>query len=177
VEQLRQEIGHDGVPYVDPTLAGVNARVMLLLETPSRVAVHGSSMISPDNDDPTAANVWELYERSGLRRDHAIHWNAVPWFLGTEAKNQNASRSDIVGALPALHRLIVLLPHLRLVVTMGEIARRAFALYLLSPEARLVPWLAVAHPGPRVRNTWPPLWGDIERAFTKAKCIVNDGIG
>ncbi|WP_446214592.1 uracil-DNA glycosylase family protein [Micromonospora sp. IBSANI012] len=98
-------------------------------------------------------------------RGRCVHWNAVPWFMGDEKKNKNATRSDIEPGLPWLARFIALLPDLKLVVTMGGIARQAFALYLLREDAHLVPWLAVAHPSPRVRNTNPLLWQDIPRAF------------
>ncbi|MCO1594866.1 uracil-DNA glycosylase [Micromonospora sp. RHAY321] len=174
VEELRAERGDQSVPYVDPTLGGVHAQVLFLLETPARAAALGSSMLSPDNDDSTAAHVWEFYRASGLRRDRCLHWNAVPWFMGDEKKNKGATRSDIEPGLPWLARLIDLLPALRLVVTMGGIARQAFALYLLREEAKLVPWLAVAHPSPRVRNTNYPLWQDIARAFEIAGAVVVD---
>ena len=168
VEEIRTERGHQGVPYVDPTLGGMHAQVLFLLETPARAAALGSAMLSPDNDDWTAAHVWEFYRESGLRRGRCVHWNAVPWFMGDGKKNRNATRSDIEPGLPWIARFIALLPGLKLVVTMGGIARQAFALYLLRGDAHLVPWLAVAHPSPRVRNTYPLLWQDIPRAFSVA---------
>jgi uracil-DNA glycosylase len=168
VDRIRVHVGHDQVPYVDPTFGGVHARVLFLLETPARAAALGSAMLSPDNDDATAANVWQLYRDFGLSRTAAIHWNAVPWFMGDASRNKNAQRSDIVAALPWLAAMIDLLPELRLVVTMGGIARQAFALHLLRDDARLLPWLAVAHPSPRVRNTNPALWHDVRAAFAKA---------
>lgn len=172
VEEIRAVRGHPGVPYVDPTLGGVNAQVLFLLETPARAAALGSTMLSPDNDDWTAAHVWAFYRSSGLSRDRCVHWNAVPWFMGDKKKNKNAARSDFESGLPWLARFVHLLPHLKLVVTMGAIARQAFTLYLLREDARLVPWLAVAHPSPRVRNTNPRLWEDIPRAFDVAARIT-----
>src|SRR5258705_12545184 len=68
VDGIRHALGHDGVPYVDPTTGGLNARVMFLLETPARTAALGSKMLSPDNNDGTAANIWKLYQESGLPR-------------------------------------------------------------------------------------------------------------
>lgn len=100
VARIRDTTGNDAVPYVDPTLGGVNARVLFLL--------------------------------------------------------------------------IELLPGLRLVVTMGEIARRSFSLHLLRRESPLVPWLAVAHPSGRVRSSNPALWRDAQAAFVKAAEIVRD---
>jgi uracil-DNA glycosylase len=146
-----------------------------LLETPARAAALGSTMLSPDNDDASAANVWHAYGQSGLSRQHGMHWNAVPWFMGDATKNKNAERSDIEPGLYWLTRLVDLMPDLRLVVTMGDIARQAFALYLLREDARLIPWLAVAHPSPRVRNTNPQLWDDTMRSFVVAAKVATAG--
>jgi uracil-DNA glycosylase len=174
VDRIHVATRNQAVPYVDPTSGGVNARVLFLLETPAKTAALKSTMLSPDNNDTTAANVWELYRESGLPRDNAIHWNAVPWFMGTEKLNKGASRSDIVVGLPWLAEMVELLPRLRLVVTMGDIARRSFGLYLLMPEARLIPWLAVAHPSGRVQSAHSELWGDIRAAFDKAAALVRE---
>ncbi|WP_238015010.1 uracil-DNA glycosylase [Dactylosporangium sp. AC04546] len=171
VDRIRADVGHDHVPYVDPTFGGVEARVLFVLETPARPAALGSGMLSPDNDDATAANVWQLYKDFGLDRAAAVHWNAVPWFMGDVDRNKNAQRSDIALGLPWIAELVKLLPDLRLVVTMGVIAREAFGLYLLRDDARLLPWLPVAHPSPRVRNTNPALWQDIRAAFGKAAAV------
>ena len=174
VEQLRKERATDSVPYVDPTLGGVRARVLFLLETPARAAALKSQMLSPDNDDPTAENLWKFYEESGLPRARAVHWNAVPWFMGTVDKNKGASIEDLKEGLIWLGRFRELLPELRLVVTMGGIAQRAFALHLLQPESRLLPWLAVAHPSDRVLRTNPELRGGIQMAFAKAAQSVGE---
>lgn len=173
VEVIRQERGHEFVPYVDPTLSGVNARILFLLETPARPAALSSRMLSPDNNDSTAANVWELYRQSGLPRDKATHWNAVPWFLGDESRNRNARHADILEGIPWLARMIDLLPQLRLVIAMGRVAQRSFALYLLRSDARLLPWFAVAHPSGRVRHANPSLWNDMSTAFLRAADIAR----
>jgi len=54
-------MGADAVPYVDPVSGGIRSRVMFLLEAPGRAAAHRKTLLSPDNDDPPAANVWRLY--------------------------------------------------------------------------------------------------------------------
>jgi uracil-DNA glycosylase len=96
--------------------------------------------------------------------------------MGDERKNKNATRADIEPGQPWLAQLIQLLPDLRLVIAMGGIARQAFALYSLREDARLLPWLAVAHPSPRVRNTNPVLWDDIPRAFRVAVSVTSAGL-
>ncbi|MEV4757728.1 uracil-DNA glycosylase [Micromonospora sp. NPDC049559] len=170
VEQIRVLVGTD-VPYVDPTLGGVDAEVLFLFESPARTAVR-SALLSPDDDDPAAANVWEFYRASGLDRRRCVHWNAVPWPLGADRKSRHAERNDIEQALPWLSRFVDLLPRLRLVVALGDAARQALALYLLREDARLVPWLAVAHPSGRVRGANPRIWQDVSRAFDVAARIT-----
>lgn len=97
------------IPYVDPDSGGINSRVLFLLEAPASAAAHGSTMLSPDNDDGTAANIFRLYQESGLRRDHAIHWNAVPWYIGDGTKIRAAKRADIVEGNRWLTELIDLM--------------------------------------------------------------------
>lgn len=51
VERMRAERGQDAVPWFDPTEAGVNARILLLLEAPGARAAtkRGSGFVSPVN--------------------------------------------------------------------------------------------------------------------------------
>jgi hypothetical protein len=50
---------------------------------------------------------------------------------------------------------------------------QCFAPYLPREDAHLVPWLAVAHSSPRVRNTNRPLWNDNPRAFDVGARITD----
>ena len=40
--------------------------MLFLLDPPARSTAGASTMLSPDNNDPVAANVWEFYRASGL---------------------------------------------------------------------------------------------------------------
>lgn len=168
VRRIRRASGDPMVPFVDPDSAGVRARIMFLLEAPAGAAAHGSGMLSPDNDDGTAANMWKLYQESGLPRGAAVHWNAVPWYLGAQGRIRPATRQDISEGLPWLGRLVGLLPELALVVTMGGKARNSFARHLLSKGAPLRPWLSVPHPSGRVFGTRPELRAEVLAAFQRA---------
>ena len=70
-------------------------------------------MVSADNDDSTAANVWRAYAETGLRRDRSLIWNAVPWYLGGADKISSARPSDIRAGGPWLLAFLGLLPRLR----------------------------------------------------------------
>lgn len=171
VREIRSATGDPAVPYADPDGGGVRARVLFVLEAPAGAAAHGSGMLSPDNDDQTAANIWGLYRESGLQRSRCTHWNAVPWYLGDGSRVRAAKRSDIEAGAAWLDRLIDLLPELRLVVAMGVAARRSMASYLLRDGARLVPWLAVPHPSQRVMNIDPSARAGLQRAFARAAMV------
>ncbi len=93
VDEIREVRQTDTVPYVDPVSGGVLARVLFVLESPARPAALGSGMLSPDNNDQTAANMWQLYRQSGLTRSAALHWNAVPWYVGENGKGRRRPRA------------------------------------------------------------------------------------
>ena len=64
------------IPYIDISIqitGGVQARALVMLDNPStRVeAGTGSGLLSLDNDDRMARNLYEAYER------HKIHWSNV----------------------------------------------------------------------------------------------------
>ncbi|MDA3657686.1 hypothetical protein [Mycobacterium xenopi] len=85
--------GH--VPYVDPVCSGVHARALVLLENPSTrtAAGTGSGLLSLDNDDRTARNLREAYDR------HHIDWSQI---VGRERRTLLASSIPTV-APPALN--------------------------------------------------------------------------
>jgi len=74
------------IPTFDPAEAGTEARVLLLIEAPGPMtnslnANPGSGLISSDNNDATAENLWRARQAAGLI-DRTLLWNVVPWYLG-----------------------------------------------------------------------------------------------
>ena len=122
------EAGKGDVPFIDPDSGGIAARVLFLLEAPARAAAHGSGMLSADNDDTTAAHVWEGYQLSGLPRGWGVHWNAVPWYVGKGEKIRAVTPAEVTEGLTWLSELLDLLPELRVVLAMGVPARKAVSL-------------------------------------------------
>jgi uracil-DNA glycosylase len=173
VDEIRQSRGTRDVPHVDPLSGGIHARVLFVLESPAGPAALGSGMLSPDNDDATAAHMWQLYQQSGLSRAHGLHWNSVPWYIGKDGREVNVTKANEADGRVWLDRLMDLLQELRLVVTMGKPAERAYRDYA-ETAARQIEWLAVAHPSPRVRNGHPHLWPAIEAAFARAAEVSAD---
>jgi hypothetical protein len=116
VERIRvSKYGDTSVPWFDPTGAGINARVLMLLQDPSKVAKEGTGFISPDNPDKTADNTSYFRDKANLQPDELIHWNIVPWAI-----NDRNSSLEINKAKPFLNEFIDLLPKLEIVVCMGD---------------------------------------------------------
>lgn len=173
VEEIARTVGVE-VPYVDPDCAGVNARVLLLLEAPGGAAAHGSRMLSADNDDRTAANVWRAYRDSGLPRGWGLHWNAVPWYLGERGKIAAAKAHDIEQGREWLLRLVDLLPELRVVLCLGNAARDAVSPGRALLEARGLTLLSAPHPSQRVYNVTRGAAQDaVHAAFDEATKLAS----
>jgi Holliday junction resolvase RusA-like endonuclease len=164
------------VPMVDPDSAGVNARVLLVLESPGRIGVtspKGSGMISCDNNDQTAANVWMLHTDTALRREWCMPWNIVPWYLGSTERNVPASSQDAEGGLPYFWELLDQLPHLRAVIAMGKPASAALSTLRSQLAERGVRLLQAPHPSPQNLNTRPGERAAIAEVFREARAIVE----
>ena len=142
-------------PRVDPDSGGTRARVLLLLETPSTTATYGSGIVSVDNDDATAANLWRALEASGLDRRETVLWNAVPWFTGTPERGAAPTAGELRLGQTWLLPFLTLLPRLEVVVALGRSAQSAAAPFATATPAlrgRQLRVLLAPHPSQRVYN-------------------------
>lgn len=176
INELTQKIikaGKGDVPFVDPDSGGVNARVLFVLEAPARAAAHGSGMLSADNDDTSAAHVWEGYAHSGLRRDFGVHWNAVPWYVGKKEKIRAVTPQEVVDGREWLVALLELLPDLNVVFTMGVPARKALQPLADSLSDRGVTIVSTWHPSPRNYNSRPHSREEVLAAFDQVRRLAG----
>lgn len=182
VERIRLARGEgNSVPWFDPESGGRHAEVLLLFEAPGARAVGsgpvrpnrpGSGFISPDNNDDSAAAVFELENEAGLPRDRALHWNIVPWYVGEGTKIRAVTKADRLEAAPWLGELLALLSDLRVVVLCGEAAQRGWDEYAGQRPADL--WVVrCPHPSPVNLRTRPYAHDEILEAFTEAAWIVD----
>lgn len=116
------------IPAIDPADAGVDARVLLLMEAPGPMTNAfsgrpGSGFISSDNDDATAENLWHARRAAGLV-DGTLLWNVVPWYLGPA--NKKPTVADLREGAGPVRELIAMLPNLHTVVTLGVFARKGW---------------------------------------------------
>ncbi|MFE9747459.1 uracil-DNA glycosylase [Saccharothrix saharensis] len=142
------------VPLFDPASGGVNSKVLLLLESPGP-ASSGSGFNSPDNDDPTAANVFAAMAEAGLSRRVSLSWNVVPWHLN----NREPSPAELRAAVPYLVELLRMLTALKAVVVLG---RPAGTGWTLSGRGHKLKVFNAPHPSPLHINRdragrWPQL--------------------
>jgi len=146
VERLRESKREAAVPYFDPTEAGIEARILLLLEAPGRRSAleAGSGFVSPDNDDQTAQNMWHLLREAGIDRARdVVTWNVVPWYLGDGRKIRATRSSDLDEAREATRELLSMLPNVRVVVLLGRPAASAWRALGFNLEAT-----EASHPSP-----------------------------
>jgi hypothetical protein len=118
------------LPHFDPAESGIEARVLLLLEAPGPKTVPewgGSGLISVDNDDPTAQNVWKTGNAVGLH-EHVLAWNIVPSVLGRASVKP--TDQEIEQGANELRGLLDLLPELRVIVLAGRKAKGGWDAHL-----------------------------------------------
>ena len=123
------------VPTADPDGGGVRARVLILLETPSRAGGYQTGIVSIDNDDSAAANLWRALSATGLDRRHVLVWNAVPWYVGSPDKIRPPRPAEVRAGRIWLLRLVDRLPELSVVICLGRAA--ASAVSPAAPSSRL----------------------------------------
>ena len=170
VDRIRvSEHGDDTVPYFDPAGAGINARVLILQQDPSKVAAEKTKFISPDNPDKTADNTTWLRNEAGLKPDELVHWNIVPWHIGKKDADD-----EIDNASSFLTETIQLLTKLEVVVCMGDKARDGWD--KAKPDNRSKPgWKPIAIPSDTelvVLSCPHPSWRNIDGA-NKHKSIID----
>lgn len=148
VDAIRLEQG-EFVPYVDPDSAGALARVLFVLESPAGPAALGSGMLSPDNDDATAANMWEAYQASGLPRNAALHWNAVPWYVGDAGRERNVTSDQTMTGHHYLRRLLEMTDGVEVIVAMGKPAQSSLNRLEADLKQRGIRLIECIHPSRR----------------------------
>lgn len=165
VKQLRERFPPKWeFPDFDPYDGGQEAELLFLLEKPGPMTSanggSGSGFISRNNDDPTAAAVFDFMVKAGIPRERTVLWNTVPGWNGSIAMDKEERRNGRA----EIPTLISLLPKLKGVVLVGRQAQRATKQIL---ELNL-PVFASSHPSPKVRSINRHLWNDIPFSWASA---------
>ena len=139
-------------PYFDPKSGGVQAQVLLLLESPG-LQVSRTKFVSLDNPDGTAENLSYLLKLAGLSRKRVLLYNSFPWQLSAQSV-VTPTDDHLLEAVPATLELLSLLPQLKVTVLVGRRAERAWTHVVpFAPPALDV--LTCPHPSPVNLNPRP----------------------
>ncbi len=128
------------VPRFDPLDGGVAARLLVLMESPSRRGIE-QGFASADNPTPTGRRMREEMAASGIRREDRVVWNVVPWYLGDAQKARNPTLAERREGAALLPSFLALLPSLKVVLTLGVAAREGWRSLDL-----VLPHVAAPHP-------------------------------
>lgn len=164
VEDLRRRAPGGFVPDFDPEDGGAGAGVLILLQRPGPKAVaHG--FVSRDQPSQTARALREALAAARLPRTATALWNVVPWYAPVR---RHMTTGEIAEGSRLLADILPLFPRLRVIVTLGAIARRGLA--LLPPPA---PIIAAPHPSPNNLAARPADRARIAAAFAEARAVLE----
>lgn len=169
LERIKAEHSEKSLPSFDPCDGGINAKALFLLEAPGPKAV-GSTFISRNNPDPTARNMCELLQESGLARRDTLLWNIVPWYVGDGTRIRAVNRDDITEAFSYLSDLLTLLPDLKVVALVGKKAQSAKEKIR---ELTELPLIDTPHPSARVFNVWPHKREEMREILSQIKNTIS----
>lgn len=194
VRALRERLGPNAiVPWFDPADGGIEARILWLLEAPGPKATRergGSGFISCNNNDASAQNTWQTREEAGVPRKLVVHWNAIPYYIGSETKIRAFNRGDVAAVGPLLAELLGLVGwqrttsaagmvrcqrtlHLQVVILGGKAAQRVWGEY--GPQDGRLHIIECPHPSPTNLNTRPGNRERVVEAWREALRVVNAG--
>lgn len=159
------------VPDPDPLDGGVEARLLLLLETPGPMVLR-TGFVTRDSMNGTAANLFRFLREAEIARRDTLIWNAVPWVIhAAGALNRAPRRSEARAAEPYLAPLLALLPDLAVVVLAGRFAGACTpALAALRPDLPVIP---IPHPSPTYVCTSPDVSARIRRGLAEAAAVLR----
>ena len=121
VEKIRKDKNlSNEVPFIDPMGGGVNARCLCVLQDPGR-KTQVTGLVSRNNPDPTARNIFTFYQEANIPREETIIWNVVPWVV----KNDKDFWRSFDQGVRYLKELISLLPELKIIILHGNKAKYA----------------------------------------------------
>jgi hypothetical protein len=158
------------VPYFDPLDGGCQAKVLVLLESPAKLASR-PRFVSRDNPVPAQRNLKRFLHDAGLPRRHSVLWNVYPWLPEpTHGERRPLTRHDIdrgIGELPAL---LGLLPELRVIVLAGRTSQRALPKLERLASPCLI--LTMPHPSPLAVCVSPDVEAKIVKTLTQAAQVA-----
>jgi hypothetical protein len=136
------------IPYIDPDCGGVHARALVMLDNPSTNAEAGtgSGLLSLDNNDRTARNLRQAYQRHNVAWKDVVPWNAVPFPVA--GKNGGSTAAERQQGAPWIREFVSRCPNLEIVLLLGRAAEDGWRRAGVAINLTLVPG-PVPHCSPR----------------------------
>lgn len=170
LERWREAQGDRYMPHFDPADGGVDARMLILLETPGPGA-EPLRFVSRDNATGTAANLRLFLDETRIARGDTVIWNAVPWVVHEPgARNRAVLAGEARDGIAMLPPVLALLPRLRVVVLAGRIAARAAP--VVSRERPELPIILAPHPSPTIMCTSPSYPEQMRAGLAEAALLL-----
>ncbi len=159
------------VPHFDPADGGIDARLLLLLETPGP-GPERTRFVSRDNPSGTARNLRRYLDEAGIDRREMLLWNTVPWIMHPPgARNRALRKAAIDAGLATLPGLLALLPRLKVCLLAGRVAAKAGLIVSAhDPSIGVIP---MPHPSPANVCTSPKVGERLGAAFSEAAALLN----
>ena len=174
VDSLRDLHPKSYIPYFDPNDAGINAKILFLLEKPGRMtdpSNGGSGLISLDNNDDTARATKKFISDAEIDRNEIIMWNTIPSWNGT--RKITKSERDESGKL--LKQLLIILKDVSVIILVGKVAQKVIKTVDLSNYHIILS----PHPSPinraSRRSEWeriPQIWSEAKRVLKRKKSVT-----
>ncbi|GAC1402513.1 MAG: hypothetical protein NVS4B6_28340 [Mycobacterium sp.] len=153
VQRWRTDLAPLQIPWFDPDGGGINARVLILMESPAPRTVRpgGSGFCSEDNVDASNQLIAGILRATGISRSDCLKWNIVPWaVLDTDGHPRTPTSTEIDSTAVNLRQLLDAADKIDIVVTLGKAALSGFMRYTAqSAPCPLYRVLAVPHPSQR----------------------------
>lgn len=164
------------VPRFDPDDGGVNARVLILMESPapSTVRAGGTGFCSEDNPDRSNELLSRLRAAAGVPRSACLKWNVVPWaVLDTAGHPTSPSAGDLRAAAACLDELLEVASRIEVVITLGRPAMLGFMNHTSSKRQPLRRVVAAPHPSQRNAGARAESIARIENAFASVAAFLE----
>lgn len=168
-EAIRAE--HGMAPDADPLDGGADARLLLLLETPGP-GIARTGLVSRDNPNGTAVNLFHFLAGANIPRADTLIWNAIPWVIHAPGASNRAPRAaEVAAARQWLPRLLDVLPRLAVVVLSGRVAGTVTSGLAESRPDLVV--LSMPHPSPTYVCTSPDVARLIAATLDHTRMVLS----
>ena len=132
------------MPWIDPADGGVNARILILLQSPARSNLV-PRFVSQDNPGPSQQNLNSFLKQARIKRENIIIWNTIPW-LTLHNENVSPTKENINKGIAIIKTLMPLLKNVSIVILAGAVALQTRKFFAQAYPDVVI--LSMPHPSP-----------------------------